>query len=167
VSKYKDHHFTTYTAADGMASNTVFSMAEGTDGTMWFATPSGLSALSNGQWHTYTTGQGLPSNNVNCVLSSPVGIVWVGTASGLGWIQDGRILTSARDNPVLQEQIFGMAEDKQRQLWIATSNHVLSLKPDDLLRGTFRPEDLREYGLEDGLVGSEGVKRHPSVFAHA
>jgi len=61
VSKLKDRHFTTYTITNGLASNTVSSILETLDGAMWFATPSGLSSFSNGQWRTYTTVEGLPS----------------------------------------------------------------------------------------------------------
>jgi ligand-binding sensor domain-containing protein len=50
VSKFKDGHFTTYTTANGLVSNTVSSILETRDGAMWFATPTGLSSFSNGQW---------------------------------------------------------------------------------------------------------------------
>src|SRR6266849_9070465 len=66
VSKFKDGHFTNYKTTNGLASNTVSSILETHDGAMWFATPSGLSSFSNGQWRTYTTVEGLPSLEVNC-----------------------------------------------------------------------------------------------------
>ena len=61
VSKFKDGRFTTYTTANGLASNTISAILETRDGGMWFATPNGLSSFSNGQWRTYTTVEGLPS----------------------------------------------------------------------------------------------------------
>jgi hypothetical protein len=46
---------------------------------------------------------------------------------------------------------------------MATSNHILRVKRDKLLRGMLAGEDVREYGLADGLRGVEGVKRRRSV----
>ena len=59
VSKYLDGHFTTYTTAGGLASNTISSISETRDDTMWFATPNGLSSLSDGYWKTYMSQDGL------------------------------------------------------------------------------------------------------------
>src|SRR6185295_4919683 len=44
-----------------------------------------------------------------------------------------------------------------------TSNHILRVNRDKLLRGMLAGEDVREYGLADGLRGVEGVKRRRSV----
>jgi len=167
VSQYKDGHFTTYTTANGLASNTIVSIAEGADGTMWFATPNGLSALSNGQWRMFTVRDGLPSDNVNCLLSDSRGVLWIGTAQGLGVFRAGKAQTSVPTSAPFREQVFGIAEDKNGRLWIATSNHVLASMRQSLLSGTLAPADVRDYGFEDGLLGTEGVKRHQSVFADA
>ena len=57
-----------------------------------------------------------------------------------------------------------MADDGEGWFWIATSNRVLRVKRESLLKGILGEGDVREYGLEDGLRGVEGVKRHQSVF---
>ncbi len=48
VSNFRNGKFTTYTTADGLASNTIASITEASDGTMWFGTPNGLNAFSKG-----------------------------------------------------------------------------------------------------------------------
>jgi signal transduction histidine kinase len=63
----------------------------------------------------------------------------------------------------LRDQILGLAEDKYGSLWVATSNHVLRVNREKLLRTTLADGDVREYGFADGLRGVEGVKRHRSV----
>jgi ligand-binding sensor domain-containing protein/signal transduction histidine kinase len=163
VSRFKDGRFTTYTTANGLASNTVASIAEGPDGTMWFATPNGLSAMSKDRWQTYTSRDGLPSENVSCLLEDSTGALWIGTAAGLALIGSNRVRFSAETPALLREQILGIAEDKIGFLWIATLNHVLRAPRDKLMRGAISDEDLREYGLADGLLGVEGVKRSRSV----
>jgi signal transduction histidine kinase len=65
----------------------------------------------------------------------------------------------------LREHILGLAEDRYGSLWISTSNHVLRVKRDNLLRGALAEGDVRSYGVADGLRGLEGVKRHQSVVA--
>ena len=163
VSALNNNRFTNYTSANGLASDTVASILESSDGTMWFATPSGLSALSRGHWQGYTTRNGLPSENVNCLLEDSTGVLWVGTASGLAFRDSGGFRVPGEVPASLRGQVLGLAEDKYGWLWIATSNRVLRVNHDKLLRDTLAEGEVREYGLADGLRGSEGVKRHQSV----
>ena len=84
VSRLRDGRFTTYTVADGLASNTVTSIVDGADGTTWFATPNGLSALREGRMASLDdSATGLPSDDVNCLLEDSAGVLWIGTDEGL------------------------------------------------------------------------------------
>jgi signal transduction histidine kinase len=65
----------------------------------------------------------------------------------------------------LQEQILGIAEDKGGWLWVATTHHVLQVKRGSLMKSAPSNVDIREYGVADGLPGTEGVRRYQSVFA--
>ncbi len=163
VSVYRNERFTTYTAANGLASNTVAAIAEGSDGTMWFGTPNGLNEFAKGQWHVFTVRDGMPADNVNCLLLDSTGTLWIGTASGLAFLKSGQVQVPDDAPPSLREEILGIAEDKNGRLWIATSQHVLSAKRDTLLSRAPGKSDVREYGLEDGLHGMQGVKRYRSV----
>ena len=40
----------------------------------------------------------------------------------------------------------------------------MRVRREQLLEGALADGDLREYGIPDGLRGTEGVKRHQSVF---
>ena len=165
VSELKNGQFTTYTTANGLASNTVSSIAEGADGTMWFGTPNGLSAKSNAVWRTYTVPDGLPSADVSCLSEDSDGILWIGTADGLAYIEAGHIHVPRSVPDSLRAPIFGMVEDKGGWLWVATASHVLQVKRGSLMGGALAEVDVREYGLDDGLQGTEGVKRFRSVVA--
>ncbi len=164
VSELRNGHFTNYTNANGPASNTVSSIAGGADGTMWFGTPKGLSAMSNGAWRTFTVRDGLPSDEVNCLSQDSTGVLWIGTADGLAFLSAGHIYVSHRGPEALREPIFGIAEDRSGWLWIATANHVLEVKSSSFMGDVVSNADVREYGLADGLPGTEGVKRHQSVI---
>jgi PAS domain S-box-containing protein len=132
---------------------------------MWFATPSGLSSFSNGQWRTYTTAEGLPSPEVNCLFEDSSGTLWSGTSAGLAFFASNRFQVPHELPDVLREQIVGMAEDKGGRFWIATSGHVLRVPRDKLLSGVVKAVDAREYDQADGLESTEGVKRSQSVVS--
>ncbi len=163
VSELKNGHFKNYTATDGLAANTISSIAEGPDGTMWFGTPSGLSALTKNGWRTYTVSEGLASEDVNCLLQDSNGVLWIGTAEALSFFSAGHLTTPQVVPDPLHEPILGLAEDNNGGLWIATAGHVLQVKRAALLDGALSNTDVREYGVADGLLSAEGVKRSQSV----
>jgi len=163
VSELRNGHFINYTTANGLASNTVSSIAEGQDGTMWFGTPSGVSALTKASWRSYGTPDGLSSQDVNCLLVDSTGILWIGTAEGLAFLNAHRIQVPQKVPESLRGQIYGMAEDRNGWLWVASANHVLQVKRSSLIEDSLNDVDVREYGITDGLLGTEGAKRYQSV----
>jgi signal transduction histidine kinase/ligand-binding sensor domain-containing protein len=166
VSKLKDGKFSNYTTQNGLLSNSVVAIAQSdADGTMWFATPKGLNALSNGIWHSFTQKDGLPSEDVICLLQDSTGVLWLGTARGLAAIRSEAVWEPEEVPASLREPIFGIEADRIGGLWIATANRVLRVDRSKLLSGNLSSDDVREYGLSDGLRGTEGIKRNSSVVA--
>ena len=163
VSKLKDGKFTTYTVTDGLAANAVNTIEDGPNGAMWFGTSAGLSELADGKWRTYATRDGLPADNVTTILRDEAGTLWIGTTGGLAFLHSGRLLATGQGTRVLREPILGLADDQSGSLWIATANHVLRVNRNALLQGHVSDADIRAYGPEDGLRGTEGVKRDRSV----
>jgi ligand-binding sensor domain-containing protein/signal transduction histidine kinase len=165
VSALHNGRFMTYTTANGLASNTVSSIAEGMDGTMWFGTPNGLSVLSKDGWRTYSVRDGLGSPDVNCLLMDSTGVLWIGTADGLALLRAGKIQVPQNMPASLREPVFGIAENRNGGLWIATASHILQVSASRLAENLLQESDIREYVLSDGLPGTEGVKRFRSVIA--
>jgi ligand-binding sensor domain-containing protein/signal transduction histidine kinase len=163
VSRLKDGKITTYTVVNGIGANSIASIADAPDGTMWFATSGGLSELVKDHWRTYTTRDGLPANDVSCILRDSAGIVWIGTTSGLAYLKADHVYAGGESRKSLGESILGIAEDHNGSLWVVTLNHVLRVSRAAVLSGVIRDEDIREYGLPDGLHGTEGVRRDRSV----
>jgi ligand-binding sensor domain-containing protein/signal transduction histidine kinase len=163
LSRFKEGKFTTFTSADGLPSNTVSAIEESSDGTMWFATPSGLTSFSEGKWQTYATQNGANSGEANCLLEGSRHNLWIGSANGISYLASGRVQVPQNLPDSLRDPIFGIAEDKNGWLWISTSNRVLRVNSQKLLAGSLAPTDLRQFGLDDGLSGVEGVKRQKSV----
>jgi len=166
VSEYKNGQFTSFTSSNGLASNTVTAITQSFDGTIWFGTPNGLSSLSHGQWQTYAMQNGgAPGAGVNCLFEDSDRTLWAGTSSGLAFFDSGHVQFPHDFPDSLREQILGLAEDHNGWLWITSSTHVLRVKRDKLLHGVLSADDVREFGLDDGLDGVEGVKRQQSVVS--
>lgn len=165
VSRFKDGKFSSYTTLDGLASNTVNAITETSDGAIWFGTPNGVTSFSPGKWQTYSTQNGSNSAEVNCLLEGSGHNLWIGGAGGISFLASGRVQVPQNLPDVLRDPVFGIAEDHAGWLWVSTSNHVLRVNREKLLNGTLTPSDLRQFGLDDGLSGLEGVKRQQSVFA--
>jgi ligand-binding sensor domain-containing protein/signal transduction histidine kinase len=167
ASSFKDGRFVTYTTASGLSSNTIYSILGTHDGTIWLATPNGLNAWSTLHWKTYSSREGLPSDSVNCLFEDSSGVLWIGTSNGLASLSSGHIQVFPEAPESLRKQIYGLVEDRSGWLWVATSSHVLRVRREKLLLGTLQPDDVREYGLADGLRSTQGVKRSSSVVADA
>jgi signal transduction histidine kinase len=163
VSRMKDGAFTTYDTLKGLSSNTVTSIAETGDGTMWFATPNGVSALSRGGFRRYSTGTGLPSNEVNTLFEDSTGTLWAGTAGGIAVLKDRQLRQPQTVPAALRQPIFGITEDRSGWLWIATPDRALRVNREAMQYGVLGDADVREFGIADGLISREGVKRHRSV----
>lgn len=164
LSRLKDGSFTTYTVANGLVSNSISSIAESSDGTMWFGTPNGLNELSEGHWRAYTGKDGLPPGNVNCLLPDSSGVLWIGTDNGLAFLRSGSVHAFSDDVPdSMREEIFGLVEDKAGALWVATAKHFVQVDREKLLRQVVASTDIREYGLGDGLLSTQVMRRHKSI----
>src|SRR6185369_9930632 len=107
ASRLKDGAFTTYTTAEGLASNTVAAVLEAADGAVWFATPNGASVKSTAGWRRYSAADGLPSNDVNTLFEDSARNVWVGTAAGLAVMHDGRVHSLPGAPASLRASILG------------------------------------------------------------
>jgi ligand-binding sensor domain-containing protein len=167
VSRLQAGKFATFTSSDGLGSNTISSIQEGGDGAMWFATSDGLTRLAKGVFNTYRARDGLPSDEVITILADSSGILWVGTSQGLAYFSLGAITPVVDTRPALHEPIFGVAEDAEGFLWVTSANHVFRVRRDALRNGLVDDEEYREYGEEDGLRGTEGVRRDRSAITDA
>ncbi len=86
IGHYNGTGWTNYTMNDGAAGNIVYSVAEGSDGVLWFGTNRGLSSFDGQRWQSYTIDDGLLDNNVYDVAVTQQNEVWVGTRNGVAVI---------------------------------------------------------------------------------
>ena len=108
----------------------------------------------------YATGDGLPSNDINVLFQDRLGVIWVGTAKGIAIVEPGRVRPVGAAAAGLQGSILGFADDRGGSLWINAVDRVLRVDRAALLHDRLQHGDVREYGVADGLLGVESVKRH-------
>jgi len=78
-----DGTYTKYTVDDGLATNSVQSIAVAPDGALWFGTQKGISRFEGDAWITYTTDDGLADNDVQSIAVVPDGALWFATSGGV------------------------------------------------------------------------------------
>src|SRR5690349_15987796 len=78
---------------DGFIQGQIFSIAQTSDGYLWFATDRGLVRFDGVKpmaWRP-PTGQSLPSEAIMYLLASRDGTLWIGTLEGLASWKNGRL----------------------------------------------------------------------------
>ena len=83
VSRFDGERWTNLTAADGLAGNIVYSIAQGPEGALWFGTNAGVSRSDGVDWQTLDRDQGLFDQHVYALAAGPDGDIWAGTRGGV------------------------------------------------------------------------------------
>lgn len=83
ASEYTKIDWTAYTRADGLVCDSVYAIAKGLSGDVWFGTHKGVSRFSGETWASYTMKDGLPANKINALAVDLDGSLWVGTDNGI------------------------------------------------------------------------------------
>lgn len=83
VSRFNGKYWKNYTTKEGLAGDIVYSIAQESNGVLWFGTNGGLSRYDGKTWHNYNTSTGLLANNVYALAIAPNGDIWAGTQGGV------------------------------------------------------------------------------------
>lgn len=114
-----DGTFKTYTTADGLADNKVWSVAVDQSGNKWFGTQTGgVSKFNGSSWTTYSTSNGLPSNFVTTISVHPNGNLYFGTGNGVVGFNGTAFFYLPIGGP--SGWITAVAFDKSQNIWVGT-----------------------------------------------
>jgi ligand-binding sensor domain-containing protein/signal transduction histidine kinase len=112
----------TYTTADGLAQNNVFSVYQARDGSVWAGTLSGgVSQFSKGQFTTYTSANGLLANTVASIVEDSDGTMWFATTGGLSARTKGGWLGYTEKDGLPSNNVYCLLLDSAGLLWIGTA----------------------------------------------
>jgi ligand-binding sensor domain-containing protein/signal transduction histidine kinase len=86
------YRFERYTVNEGLASSTVFDIAQDRDGVIWVGTELGLCRFNGTHFRNYGVLDGLPGNAVYELDVDSAGRVWMATFSHIGYWASGRFV---------------------------------------------------------------------------
>ncbi|MDY7095821.1 MAG: two-component regulator propeller domain-containing protein [Acidobacteriota bacterium] len=159
---------TTWTAADGLAHDTVLTLHQDTDGSLWIGTYGGLSRLRDGQLTTFTTAQGLFSDVIFQILEDDQGRLWMSCNQGIFAVEKEQLEAVAAGRRETVESLHLGAGDGMRsaecngggqpsgvrsadgRLWFATVRGVAAMDPRQILRNRVPPTVVVESVQVDG-----------------
>ncbi len=135
-----------YTSADGLAGDSVQSLAEDPRGFLWIGTSTGVSRFDGYTFTGYGTEDGLPHPSANVLKIASDGTVWVGTSEGLAHSVRqpvaGRPLFEALkigpdgsdrtdSDPARRDHVLALAEGPAGRIWVGTSGGLLAVDRTD------------------------------------
>jgi signal transduction histidine kinase/ligand-binding sensor domain-containing protein len=141
----------TFTAADGLAQNSVYAVLAGRDGSVWAGTLSGgVSRFHEGLFTTYTAANGLAGNTVSAIVEARDGAMWFATSNGLSSFSKGQWRTYSTRDGLPSATVNCLFEDSEGVLWSGTSSGLAVLVSGKVQVASL-PEDLREpiFGIAE------------------
>ena len=146
----------TYTQADGLAQNSVYSVHRNRDGTVWAGTVSaGVSRLKGGKFTNYSTASGLASNSINSIVEGHNGTMWLAMPTGLASFDRERWMNHSASDGLPSSDVRSIFEDSKQVLWIATSGGLAFRRSGRIGVPRTLPESLREevFGIAEDKRG--------------
>ncbi len=120
----------TYTSKDGLAQDSIYSVLETRDGSVWAGTVSGgLSRLQNGVFRTFTTADGLASNTITALDEDEVHTLCVASPEGLNTYRDGQWQTLRQSDGLPSDEVTSLqhGEGQNGTMWVGTAKGLALL----------------------------------------
>ncbi|GEM_PF-3189473 len=142
-----------YTADNGLASNTVYSVTQDNDGYIWIGTDNGVSRFDGRSFTTFTIEDGLTDNEVLKVHADSRGRVWFLTYNGVpGFYEDG-VFHNPQNHAALSQvestsHFTSFCETEDGSVWLGSVNGVLHrISPQGEVSQTVLPKGQRVFQL--------------------
>ncbi|GAB6064246.1 ligand-binding sensor domain-containing protein [Deferrisoma palaeochoriense] len=125
VYRFDGKGWTTFTVADGIASNFVYTLAV-KGATCYLGGCCGVSVYENGSWRIYDIAEGLPHSTVNAIAVDG-DLVWFGSKKGLG-LFDGFQFTNFYTEDGLTDDRITALFVRGTEVWVGTANGLNRLE---------------------------------------
>lgn len=109
-----------FTKADGLANDSVLSLAEGRNGSIWIGTDGGFSRWRNGEIESFLPKNGLSQSTVDALYEDREGSLWVGTKRGLNQFVDRRTLPFTTAEGLPSDDTGPVFQDTGGIIWVGT-----------------------------------------------
>ena len=161
--RFRDGHFGQYSMEQGLVSKVVLQIAVAHDGSLWIATPDGVSHMQNGHFQNYTVAEGLSSNQVFSVYQDRSGGVWAQTQGGIDRLVGDRFVALPAAQTRDGSLSIRLAEDSLGDLYAMNSPKGISLIENNRLiavNENLKVRDMVESSRHDlWFSGIDGIIR--------
>jgi ligand-binding sensor domain-containing protein/signal transduction histidine kinase len=114
-----------WTQVEGLAQDSVRSIAQTSDGYLWLSTTDGLSRFDGYDFVTFTEGPAsLPSNSVRALAAGDQGTLWIGTAAGLTRYRNHRFTTFTTGQGLPSNFITAVHVDHSGAVWVIAGSYL-------------------------------------------
>ncbi len=121
VSRYDGRTFKNFSTGNGFISNTIFSIDEDKNQTLYFATYNGLQIKGRFTNVFIDTSKGLPTNTVYNVLIDNAQTVWLGSQKGVYFLSTDNKAVKLTGNKLLESSaVFKIYQDNEGNFWFGT-----------------------------------------------
>jgi signal transduction histidine kinase len=125
--------FHNFTAQNGLAYNSIRSLLEDRDGSIWIGTEHGLSRYKAGKFIQDAMTAALSDEKVWALHQDADGSLWIGTRThGLYRYSNGRLTHYTTANGLASDSIYCILEDRQGHFWFSGPAGVMLLNRAEL-----------------------------------
>ncbi|HEX8398518.1 MAG TPA: two-component regulator propeller domain-containing protein [Pyrinomonadaceae bacterium] len=162
------HSIETFTRKDGLTQDSIFTVFQSSDKSVWAGTlTGGVSRLKDGSFTTYTqTESGLASNTINAITENGNGVMWFATPRGLNSLKNDRWRMYSTKDGLPSEKVTTIFADNGGILWVGTSRGLAFLKSGQVHVNRNMPLSLREtiLGIAADEIGSLWIETSKQVL---
>jgi signal transduction histidine kinase/ligand-binding sensor domain-containing protein len=148
--RLRDGRMSHFRRADGLSSDTVQSLFEDREGTLWVLTTQGIDALRDLRVASVSSREGLSADLANGVLAARDGTVWIDSWHSLDAWRDGKVTSLNASNGLPGEEVTALFEERPGTLWVGVDDGLAVLEG-----GKFKPiraDDGTDIGYVESIT---------------
>jgi signal transduction histidine kinase/streptogramin lyase len=115
----------TYTTADGLPDDDVWSVCEGPNGTLWVGSDGGVSRYSGGRFSNYTERDGLSENHIRSLSFDHEGRLWAATRTSAAVLESNVFKSYPFPDRYRSMRMRTIRADLDDDLWIGADAALL------------------------------------------
>jgi signal transduction histidine kinase/ligand-binding sensor domain-containing protein len=154
---------THYTTANGLLHNTVRTVTQHPNGSIWFGTDSGIVILSTKgktrEWKLFPHNELFSENEIREIYIDADSVVWVGTdRGGLCRFGGGSVMKYGPEQGYDAIAVHEIQEDDLGNLWLTCNKGIYRVSKSELnaiANGVVERTEFTLYGIVDGMGSSE------------
>lgn len=137
--KYENGEFSRYTTAEGLAHNTVFSLAVDQNNCLWIGSKAGINYYDGKTFSKFLIGDASISNNISFLIHDGKSSLWIGTNSGVFRLDAAEYARSRKVRfrhytvfdglPGMECNQNAVYRDESGDIWMGTTDGVIRYDP--------------------------------------